>query len=188
MAVCCNSGIFCLEGPLCPWSAQESLSPWQTDQFYPSWGKCACRQQILGSSQSRCTLLTKASCLCHPQRRRTEGSLRSSPCCVLLINLPLSCDWEPSQCSPSSTFVTPRATPAPPSQLALATWWMCWRQGQLAQLLLLGIARATSQAIRGPAELSEIAVCRKEIWEAHSLVFTQHPTWARKCGGHKAPI
>lgn len=60
---------------------------------------------------------------------------------------------------------------------------MCWRQEQLAQLILLGIARATSQATRGLAELSEIAVCGKEIREAQSLVFTQHPMWACKCEG-----
>lgn len=69
------------------------------------------------------------------------------------------------------------------SSFPTCTCRMCWRQEQLAQLILLGIARATSQATRGLAELSEIAVCGKEIREAHSLVFTQHPMWACKCEG-----
>lgn len=58
---------------------------------------------------------------------------------------------------------------------------MCLRQEQLAQLVLLGIAGAASQAIGDPTGLSEIAVCGKEIREAHSLVFTQHPRRVCKC-------
>lgn len=71
---------------------------------------------------------------------------------------------------PSDIPIMPRAMP-PPSPLALAMGWMRLRREQPAQLVLLGIARAASQATRDHAGLREIAVCGKEIREARSLVF-----------------
>lgn len=160
IAVCCKSAIFCLEGLLCPWSPPESWPLWQAglikSQHREKTYMAGQPATYLGSNKSKSKLLVN---LPYPQEEEEERRITHELSLLCAVDEPASQTW--LETKPCSMPVTPRAMP-PPSQLALDIWWMNLRQEQLAQLVLLGIAGAASQAIGDPAGLSEIALCGKE--------------------------